>query len=723
MKRLFACIGLSLLSALTIVFYFGIFGSVFLLVMAVGIMGAGLFLKKYADNRSMLVTVAVVLVLGCAYSNLYTGLYFIPQSEAYDGQTVTIEAKVEAPPYHNYSYCYDLSTTEIDGEQKNIKLLLKTPNQLDIDYQDTIKCTVNLTKCDNDYYKSKGYLYTAKSENYYLEYEVEKAETRDFLYYTNQVKESLLHSISTVIPGEEGQLSRAVALGDKYVMSGDLRRSFSNSGLSYLIVVSGLHMSILAGFVLMLFRKAPATIPFIIIKSVILIVLILSFMLITGLSPSVVRSGIMIVITFLGSLFRRKSDSLNSLGVAAIVLTVLNPYAVGDVGLLFSFASVVGIIVIYPKIMNYIDSKLGGYNTYRIVERYIFDPLSLSFSCVLCVTPISLMYFGTCNPLVFIVSLFVTALISVLLICTLFCAVLWLVPFLQGFAYAFGLISYFVGKAVILIVNISGKIPFTKITADPSYVRPFLLVFILSVGIAMLFKNRAKLLKYVVTIFMIVAVLSWGCVRLINYDKHVMSVYNTGDGLTAVIRQHGKCVVLSCGGDTQFTTDTINRLNYSNDKISMLVVPSTSGYDSRYAREILTEFDVEAVMLYYKYTTNEKVFRLAKECKNCYKFTNGDEITVNLPGGVKDRIICNSNRSWQYVYNKNVSVLFAPKNGDVKAIPKKYRSADVLVASSELRNYNLLRCDNIVWTSSKEVPKYYLNAVSVTDGTVDINFD
>ncbi|MGN1139220.1 MAG: ComEC/Rec2 family competence protein, partial [Ruminococcus sp.] len=314
MKRLFACIGLTLLSALTIVFYFGIFGSAFLLVMAVGIMGAGLFLKKFADNRAMLVTVAVVLVLGCAYSNLYTGLYFNPQSEAYDGKTVTIEAEVESPPYHNYSYCYDLSTTEIDGKQKNIKLLLKTPNELDIDYQDTIKCTVNLKKCDNDYYKSKGYLYTAKSEKYYLEYEVEKAETKGFLYYINQVKESLLHSISTVIPGEEGQLSRAVALGDKYVMSRNLRRSFSNSGLSYLIVVSGLHMSILAGFVLMLFRKAPATTPFNIIKSTILIGLILSFMLITGLSPSVVRSGIMIGFTFLGGLFRRKSDSLNNLG-------------------------------------------------------------------------------------------------------------------------------------------------------------------------------------------------------------------------------------------------------------------------------------------------------------------------------------------------------------------------------------------------------------------------
>lgn len=671
MKRLFACIGLSLLSALTIVFYFGIFGSVFLLIMAVGIMGVGLFLKKYADSRAMLVTVAVVLVLGCGYSNLYTGLYFIPQGEAYDGKTVTIEAEVKSPPYHNYSYCYDLSTTEIDGEQKNIKLLLKTPNELDVDYQDTIKCTVNLTKCDNDYYKSKGYLYTAKSESYYLEYEAVKSETKSLSYYINQVKESLLHSISTVIPGEEGQLSRAVALGDKYVMSGDLRRSFSNSGLSYLIVVSGLHMSILAGFVLMLFRKAPATTPFNILKSAILIGLILSFMLITGLSPSVVRSGIMIVITFLGGSFRRKSDSLNNLGFAAFVLTVWNPYAVGDVGLLFSFASVVGIIVLYPRTMNYMDSKLGGYNFYRIFGRYIFDPLTLSFSCVLCVTPISLMYFGTCNPIVSIVSLFVTALISVLLICTLLCAVLWLVPFLQGFAYAFGLISYFVGKAVIFIVDIAGKIPFAKITADPSFAQPFLFVFILSVGIVMLFKNRIKLLKYVVTIFMIVAVLCWGCVRFINYDKHVMSIYNTGVGSTAVIRQHGKCVVLSCGGEVEFTTDTINRLSYSNDKISMLVVPSTSGCDSRYAKEILTEFDVEAVMLYYKYTTNEKVFRLAKKCRNCYKFTNGDEITVNLSGGVKDSIICNSNRSWQYVYNKNVSVLLAPKNGDVKAIPKK----------------------------------------------------
>ena len=99
-----------------------------------------------------------------------------------------------------------------------------------------------------------------------------------------------------------------------------------------------------------------------------------------------------------------------------------------------------------------------------------------------------------------------------------------------------------------------------------------------------------------------------------------------------------------------------------------------------------------------------------------------DRININLLGGVKDRLICDGNRSWQYIYNDNISVLLAPKDGDVGHLPKKYRCADVLVTCGELKNYNLLCCGNVVWTSEKEVPKYYVNAVSTKDSTFDINF-
>lgn len=723
MKRLYACVGLSLLVAFTIVFYFGIFGSVFLFVTAIGLVISGLFVKKYTDNRPEIIAVAVVLVFGCVYSNLYTQLYFNPQSEKYNEKTVNIVAELVNPCYHSYnSYCYDLSTSKVDDKKENIKLLLRVSNELDIDCNDTIKCRAVLKKCDNDYYKSKGYLYTAKAENYYLDYKVIKAESKGFSYYVNEVKNSLLHRVSTIIPGDEGQLCRTVALGGKYTLSSDLRSSFSKSGLSYLIVVSGLHMSIVAGAVLMLLKKVPKTRGCNAIRSVILIAVIFSFMVVAGLNPSVVRSGIMIIITFVGSLLRRKSDSFNSLGFAAFVLTVFNPYAVGDVGMLFSFASVVGIIAIYPRIMSYIDVRLNKYCVYNVFGRYLIDISVLSFSCVLCVTPISLLRFGTCNPLVIILSVFVTALISVLLICTLLCAILGLVPIFQGFAYLFGFVAYFVGKAVIFIVDTGSKIPFAKVTADPNFVRPFLLVLLLFIGFAMLFKDRYKLLKYITVISLIVAFSGWGYVKITNYDKLIMSIYSTGNGSTVVLRNRGICAVLSCGGDAEFTTDAIDRLNYSNDKIALLVVPSAKNYDSRYAREILTEFDVREVLLYYKYTTNEKTYGLAEDCELFDTFTGYDRININLLGGVKDRLICDGNRSWQYIYNDKVSVLLAPKDGDVGHLPKKYRCADVLVTSGELKNYNLLCCGNVVWTSEKEVPKYYVNAVSTKDSTFDINF-
>ena len=58
------------------------------------------------------------------------------------------------------------------------------------------------------------------------------------------------------------------------------------------------------------------------------------YMAVTGYSPSVVRSGMMMLICCLGLSLSREPYSLNSLGLAAIILTIANPYAVGDVGLI-----------------------------------------------------------------------------------------------------------------------------------------------------------------------------------------------------------------------------------------------------------------------------------------------------------------------------------------------------------------------------------------------------
>ena len=86
------------------------------------------------------------------------------------------------------------------------------------------------------------------------------------------------------------------------------------------------------------------------INSVVGMTFTVFFMLLTGLSPSVCRSGLMMLLLLSGNLFYRKSDSLNSLGFSAFILCCANPLIVADGGFLMSFAATLGIVTIYPII-------------------------------------------------------------------------------------------------------------------------------------------------------------------------------------------------------------------------------------------------------------------------------------------------------------------------------------------------------------------------------------
>ena len=101
-------------------------------------------------------------------------------------------------------------------------------------------------------------------------------------------------------------------------------------------------------------------------------------MAITGFTPSVVRSGVMITLTYCAMIFLRKSDGLNSLGFSGLVLTLFNPYTVADVGMLLSFSATLGILMWSKPISNYIVIKYGiankflKYSELAFLNSYIF---------------------------------------------------------------------------------------------------------------------------------------------------------------------------------------------------------------------------------------------------------------------------------------------------------------------------------------------------------------
>lgn len=167
-------------------------------------------------------------------------------------------------------------------------------------------------------------------------------------------RQSMSRHLVRCLPGEEGALLAAVCLGDTAGLSDELDAAFRASGLSHLLVVSGLHLTAMSGGVLGLLLLCRLRRRLALALSM---VATAGFMLFFGLTPSVVRAGVMCLVMLGGSLLRRPADPLNSMGFALVLLLFGNPYMATDAGLLLSFAATGGVLVVSPRIYRWLTDR------------------------------------------------------------------------------------------------------------------------------------------------------------------------------------------------------------------------------------------------------------------------------------------------------------------------------------------------------------------------------
>lgn len=164
--------------------------------------------------------------------------------------------------------------------------------------------------------------------------------------------------IDSMFREQNRALAKAVILGYKAELDAGMRQSFSRAGLSHIMAVSGMHV----GFVLM-----PVWLLFPLLRTsnagkcaamVLLIFVVLLYAGITGFTASVTRASLMAILLATGSVFCKIRDSLNLVGLAAILLLLYDPWYLYDVGFQLSFTAVIIILVTLPMLQRLIPSKI-----------------------------------------------------------------------------------------------------------------------------------------------------------------------------------------------------------------------------------------------------------------------------------------------------------------------------------------------------------------------------
>lgn len=191
-------------------------------------------------------------------------------------------------------------------------------------------------------------------------------------------------------------LLAAMTLGQKTSLSAQLRDVYAAVGASHVLALSGLHMGILFCLLSMLPLMGRRSV----LSRMLLVLLCWAFALLTGLSVSIVRSALMLSIFALMSLRGGRNMSVGVLSLAAIIILLLNPYALYDVGFQLSFLSVFSILMILPLLESFWPE---GFLLRHGLIRLVWSLMAVGVAAQIGVAPLIAYYFGT-FPLFFVLT-------------------------------------------------------------------------------------------------------------------------------------------------------------------------------------------------------------------------------------------------------------------------------------------------------------------------------
>ena len=320
----------------------------------------------------------------------------------------------------------------------------------------------------------------------------------------------------------------ALVLGVKDYLTDDVTDAFSGTGAMHVLAVSGLHVGVvylLLIFLLnLIFGKNRSK-----LKALISVVALITYAGITGFSPSVLRATTMFAFIAAAGAFKEKTTIYNTLSASAVLLLLIDPYLITQVGFQLSYLAVLGIVYIQPKI----KSLWWVRNKYL---RKIWELSAVAIAAQIATFPLSLYYFNQFPNYFLLANLIVIPLAFLILYGGLAVLLLGWIPFL-GDALAFvvrGLVKFLNGGVMAL-----SELPFAVNENISTTVVQTLLLYLILL-LSFLFIERPTRLRWrnlavVVGVFLILPVVN---IAKINKRREIVLYHLKGE--TALDFIHGR---------------------------------------------------------------------------------------------------------------------------------------------------------------------------------------
>ncbi|MBO4802066.1 MAG: ComEC/Rec2 family competence protein [Bacteroidaceae bacterium] len=187
----------------------------------------------------------------------------------------------------------------------------------------------------------------------------------------------------------------AMTLGDRSLLQTDTRELYIEAGASHLLALSGLHLGILTGVFMLLFTGPLLRSRWRAVLAVMMLFYIWAYVFLAGLPTSLVRAGTMDTIFILASLLHRQTPPINLLLLAAVLLLLVWPLYLFDVGAQLSFAAVGGIAVCfqpaYRWLFSHYEARMFQLERFHLLG--VLELLGVSLFAQIFTTPLVLWHF------------------------------------------------------------------------------------------------------------------------------------------------------------------------------------------------------------------------------------------------------------------------------------------------------------------------------------------
>ena len=385
-------------------------------------------------------------------------------------------------------------------------------------------------------------IYTNKTEIV-----INKNLKKDIWYYSGRLHSRIVRNLEKAnFNNEEMNVALALILGQQQDISSDIIQDYQYSGATHILSVSGLHVGFIMLFINFILKPIPNTRKGSLIKLISILLSLGAFAIISGLSPSVLRSVVMFSFLAIGNHLRRSGSIYHTLLVSMLLILLCEPYFLFDVGFQLSYLALFFIVWLQPLLKQIWTPK-------NKIQTTIWNALTVSFAAQIGTLPLCLYYFHQFPGLFFVTNIVIIPILSFIMIAGII--VMILAIFISPPVIIIAIFEksiYLLNKTIHIVASFEWFV-----IRDISFNFYYLLTFYIFIISAIVWSKKPNYNQFVFLLITTVLLqLSFIYTKKEIENTNELIVYNTKKN-TLLSERTGKKITL-------FTNDTLSRNSILN---------------------------------------------------------------------------------------------------------------------------------------------------------------